>query len=423
MSEGSQTLIFWGAGATASIGLPQTAQQAEFIRALAPKFENSDGTLRSRLRKALGSFAVEPWISAFADLLAILGDDDDAEVVNRGSPTKVLPNQRDAMARNWHSDDEDELLQRIVELRTLYDWPALVASINVCPTKPDGGPPELQDLFNVLDMNIQTGHGFRVRDDWFLQPQRVLGARGALMLLIQALFYVAWHTTGRHHADLRHHQDFAVSLARRMQRDGLRIAARLGDENLETDPFIRGDVAFVSMNWDPLGLWPQFVANRALNKLPNVPLVGIPAKRLWMFHDLGHFVAGPRVDKGHAGSKVWQPMNESSARQLNDPHHGAGCASAWQSTCSRMAAYGGASARTAESCPPTSGTNGKSTPTRCCHRRPSKRSSGPASSSGAGPKTRGKMPNGTLAAWTLAPASTAELSPMHTTRRWWSRPT
>ena len=323
MSTHPQTLVFWGAGATASIGLPLTTRQAAFLRSLAPRFDDPVQGIESRVRSALGNLAVEPWVSAFSDLLAILGDDDDTDGVRGGSPTSVLPDQFDAMARNWHSDNADELRQRVVELRTLYDWPALVAAINICPTRADHSSFELQDLFNVLDMNLQTGHGFRVRDDRFLPPQRVLGARGALVLLIQTLFYVAWHADGRHHENLRHHYDFAEALARRMQRDGLRIAQGIGDAELETDPFIRGDVAFVSMNWDPLGLWPQFVANRTLNELPNVPLVGSPAKRLWMFHDLGHFVAGPRVDKGHPGNKVWQPMNESSARQLNDPHHGA----------------------------------------------------------------------------------------------------
>ena len=322
MSADHETLIFWGAGATASIGFPTTPDQGAFLRSLAPRFHARDEGILPRVRAALGNLAVEPWVSALSDLLLILGDDD-SDVVRRGAPTKIQPNQFEAMARNWPSDDEDDLRQRIIELRTLYDWPALIASINVCPNQPYGTDFELQDLFNVLDTNLQTGHGFRVRDDLFLTPQRVLGARGALVLLIQVLFYVAWHAASLHHENLRHHYDFAEAVSSRMQRHGLRIAGLLGDENLETDTFIRGDVAFVSMNWDPMGLWHQFVANRRLNERPDVPLVGSPSKRLWMFHDLGHFVAGPRVDKDHAGSKVWQPMNESSARQLNDPNHGA----------------------------------------------------------------------------------------------------
>lgn len=322
MSMASQTLVLWGAGATASLGLPLTDRQAAFLHSLAPAASNPNKTTASRVREALGQLAVEPWVSAFCDLLAILGDDD-TQLDSPRSPTDILPSQFDAMARNWNSDNEDRLRRRIVEMRTLYDWPALVAAIRVCPTRPGARYFDLQDLFNVLDMNLQTGHGFQIRDDWFMPPQQVLAAREALMLLIQALFYVAWQAAGRHHEDLEHHHRFAKALAKRMQRDGLRLAAHLGDERLDTDDFIRGDVAFVSMNWDPLGLWPQFVANRQANRNPSVPHVGSPAKRLRIFHDLGHFVGGPRVNKKHTGNKVWQPMNESSARQLNDPDHGA----------------------------------------------------------------------------------------------------
>ncbi len=324
MSRHPQTLVFWGAGATASIGLPLTDRQDEFLRSLAPPADRGGPSLERRVRAALDHLAIAPWIGALSDLLAILGDDD-PDVVRGGSPTKVLPDQFDAMARNWPSAGEDALRQRIVELRALYDWPALVAAINVCPKQSDGSGFQLQDLFNILDMSLQTGHGFRVRNDLFLTPQRVLGARGALVLLIQAMFYIAWHAQGRSHGDLDHHYHFAKAMARRMQQQGVRLAGELGDEKLETDDFVRGAVAFVSMNWDPLGLWPQFVANRQLNQDRAVPRVGSPAKRLQIFHDLGHFVGGPRVKKkDRPGNRVWQPMNESSARQLNDLDHEAG---------------------------------------------------------------------------------------------------
>ena len=69
------------------------------------------------------------------------------------------------------ANDKDHLRNRIVELRSLYDWPALVDAINVCPsrapqhhsksTAASGGIGfELIDLFNLLDMHHQSGHGF-----------------------------------------------------------------------------------------------------------------------------------------------------------------------------------------------------------------------------------------------------------------------
>ena len=167
------------------------------------------------------------------------------------------------------------------------------------------------------------GHGFRGKDDTFLPPQRVIGARGALRLLVQSLSYVDWHMSARTCAHLDHHYDFAAEMGRRMQSQGLRIAEGAGPDDFEDRKFILGDVSVVSMNWDPIGLWAQFVANRSLNQASNVPHVGSPARRMQLYHDLGYFVAGPRVKKDHPGSKVWQPMNISSARQLNDRNHGA----------------------------------------------------------------------------------------------------
>ena len=195
-------------------------------------------------------------------------------------------------------------------------------AVALCPERTSTGF-ELVDLFNLLDMHHQSGHGFPDREKTFLTPQRVIGARGALGLLIQAMLYVDWNAKARNGRDLKHHEDFANALGCRMQDEGRRIATRGGPYDFELDDFILGDIDFVSLNWDPIGLWAQFVANRGLNEALNVPHVGSPAHKLALYHELGYFVAGPRVDKAHAGSKVWQPMNVSSARQLNDRKHGA----------------------------------------------------------------------------------------------------
>lgn len=331
----SRTVLFWGAGATASLGLRMTAQQAQFLRALAPDYRKSEtDSVHTRVRNALGEDVPNRWIVAFSDLLRILGDRGVANG-HELSIADINVKELDAMACNWTCNDEGQRRNRIVELRSLYDWPALVAAINVCPhSAPQSGSRsaaaaedtcfELTDLFNLLDMHHRSGHGFPDRDGSFLTPQRVLGARGALGLLIQSLFYVDWHIHARTHADLKHHYDFAVEMARRMQSQGLRFAETADPDDFEDLKFILGDVSVVSMNWDPIGLWAQFVANGDLNRAANVPNVDSPACRIQLYHDVGYFVAGPRVGKDHAGSKVWQPMNISGARQLNDRDHGAG---------------------------------------------------------------------------------------------------
>ena len=290
--------------------------------------------VHTRVRDALGEGVSNRWVDAFSDLLQILGDRGTANG-HEVSAADINAEALAAMARNWGRIEEDRLRNRTVDLRSLYDWPALVAAINVCPrrapqprSKPNAAPEdtgfELIDLFNLLDMHHRSGHGFPDRDGRFLTPQRVLGARGALGLLIQSLFYVDWHNCARTHRDLDHHYNFAIEMGRRMQSQGLRFAETAGPNDFEDLNFILGDVSVVSMNWDPTGLWAQFVANGDLNRPANVPNVGSPACRMQLYHDVGYFVAGPRVHKNHAGSKVWQPMNISGARQLNDRDHGAG---------------------------------------------------------------------------------------------------
>lgn len=313
MNSPSRTVVFWGAGATASLGFKTTIDQGKALLDLVPDQRNSR-LLEQRVPSAIG--ADEPWCSAFQDLLTVLGD----SLQEDESTFTIKPSQLRAMRRNWQSGaDDDDLRRRITHLRALYDWPALQAAIRICPGASSGSDFKLNDLFNLLDMHEQSGHGFRKGGGEFLTPQQVGGARNALKMLLQAMFYVAWQR-GRQKADLDRHYDFAEAIGKRMQRQGLDLAA---SGSFESQDFYMGDVSFVSLNYDPVALWCQFVAHRDLNKSPAVPHVDSPACRLQVFHDLGHFVAGPRVEikDGRDPKTPWHPMNESAARRLNDPDH------------------------------------------------------------------------------------------------------
>ena len=315
------TIILWGAGATANLGFQTTDQQARALYKLA--FRPAGGFLAQRVEEALGDKAIEPWTSALRDLLIALGDDADAPTAEEEPIVAVTPGQIEAMRPHWvPGATDDDLRNRIVALRTLYDWPALRAVINVCPRAAQDDSFRLNDLFNVLDMHGQSGHGFRVKEGEFLTPQRVLGARNALKMLQQAMLYIDWQY-GRwaKKKELDLHYGFAEALCRRMQRQGLNLAGR--NVRFDSRDFYMGDVGFACLNWDPIALWCQFVANRNLNRSPSVPHVGSPACKLQVYHDLGHFVAGPRVeDRGRGPDTPWHPMNESSALRLNDDDHG-----------------------------------------------------------------------------------------------------
>ena len=322
MIRSGRTVVFWGAGATASLGMQTTAQQTSTLQRLASK--KGEKSLEERVEEALGDKAAEPWTSALVDLLAILGDGGkDVTTEKETSLFMVTPSQLTIMRRHSGKDaSDDELRNRILGLRLLYDWRALKAVVDVCPGARDEKL-QLNDLFNVLDMHGQAGHGFRNEDKTFLSPQRILSARGALKMLQQTALYIDWQCCrAKNGVDLRRHYDFAVALGRRMQREGLKLAE--SKAQFDDRDFYMGNVSFACLNWDPVAIWCQFVANRNLNRSPRVPHVGAPALKLRIFHDLGHFVPGARVESsGGRGSETpWHPMNESSALQLNDDDHG-----------------------------------------------------------------------------------------------------
>ena len=321
-----QTVIFWGAGATAPLGMRGTDRQSRFLHDLisSPK-DTPKKPLIGRIHNALGTKVDESWVVALNDLLIILGEWEDGEGEdNHLRVATVTDGQMAAMQRNWKAGaDDDALRNRIITLRTLYDWPALKEIVRVCPARKDDVV-RLVDLFNVLEMHGNSGHGLRGRQGEFLTLQRVTGALNALRMLLQAVFYIDWQQLcigdKMRRKELEHHYTFARSLGQRIQRQGQSFS---NDTAYDSKEFYNADVSFVSMNYDPIALWCQFVANRDLNRDPAVPHVGTPSYKLQIYHDLGHFVATRRVVRRTGSGTLWHPMNQSSAQRLNDPDHGA----------------------------------------------------------------------------------------------------
>ena len=114
-------------------------------------------SLKERIDEALGSGVAKRWRDALFDLITILGDDEDAYA----SITNVTKEQLKTMRRNWRKGARrEELHKRIVDLRLTYDWPALKSVASICPGSATGKF-KLNDLFNLLDMHIPPGFGFR----------------------------------------------------------------------------------------------------------------------------------------------------------------------------------------------------------------------------------------------------------------------
>jgi hypothetical protein len=323
-------LIFWGAGATAALGISNTQEQADFVRKLVGVGDPGK-TLQQRVADALNDAAIEPWHNALRDLILILGDSDESLVRIDAVTAKEL----DAMRPNWRiSPDDDELKRRIIGLRLIYDWPTLKSVVQICPAC-DSPEFKLNDLFNVLDMHIDSGvpalgrKGKEEADEpslasekLFFEARRLIGARNALKLILIALFHIKYQVclSTKQHV-LHQYRDFALQIGRRVQRQAGDLAR--DGRALDGPEFYRADVGFVSLNYDPIALWIQFIANRGLNQSASVPHIGVPPTPLHLFHDFGHLIPARRVE-GRSGSFPWYPLNEAAAQRLNEKKYPSG---------------------------------------------------------------------------------------------------
>jgi hypothetical protein len=317
-----QTLVFWGAGATQALGIRTTPEQAKFIHTLAGE-SGSAQSLDNRVAQALAGSDVGQWRNALVDLITILGDSDEAD----RSIHIIHRSQLDAMRRNWKGGaSEDELERRIVDLRLTYDWPALKSVVRVCPgarTKI-----RLNDLFNLLDLHIPSGFGFRGpfaagdggaganRGLQFLDARRLIGAKNALLMLLMTSFYVDYQVCIAQKRDiLEKYKDFATMLGRGVLRRGLSLAH--DGEQFDDPRFYQDDIAFVSLNYDPILLWVQWIANGELNHGAAVPHIGSPPAPLLLFNDFGHLIPSRSVGKRRSDFP-WCPMNEAAVQRLNE---------------------------------------------------------------------------------------------------------
>lgn len=315
-----KTVVFWGAGATAPLGIRTTEEQSAFVRNLVPV--DKDVSLDSRVRHALLRKSDQPclddaaifcWHGTLRDLLTILGD---GRCVTEA--TEVNNDELEAMQRHWKPTIRSELRRRILTLRATYDWLALTEIIKACPGSREPVCHKrfkINDLFNIMDLHDQSGHGFHA-GDVFLTPQQVRSAKNALKMLLHAMFFIDWQLAGDDRGgQLALHHDFACVLTKRMQRAGIERSGKRYD----SPDFYAGDVSFASMNYDPIGLWCQTVANRELNNSSAVPHIGHPARKLEIFLDPAHFVASNRIGKKEP--RIWHSMSEAVVQRLNEAGH------------------------------------------------------------------------------------------------------
>ncbi|KUP23760.1 hypothetical protein [Paenibacillus sp. DMB5] len=300
-----ETAVFWGAGATASIGMRTTQKLSESFYLLAQK----DVTLTDRVKKSIGYDDKPVWLEAVVDLLNILGDPD--------TSTEAI----ESIRRQFPLLNEDQQRTRLEELRSTYDWNTLYRIIQICPgnTKEEF---QLQDLFNILDMHILNRQGFYVPDEVdasFIPFNRMIGARNSLKMLTILMHTLDFQFAITEKRDLiKKYESFAEVLYQLMIEEGFDFYKDVPDK-LQERSFYLFSHSIISMNWDPILLWLLFNVHNNHNNGASPPVIGVPPMPLKLFHDMGHFMGVRKIDGNTP--QVWYPFNETVVQRMNDPDH------------------------------------------------------------------------------------------------------
>ncbi|WP_163151626.1 hypothetical protein [Anoxybacillus sp. MB8] len=293
----AHTVMFWGAGATASLGMKTTDQLAQVIFRLATVHERQKVCVKERVRKQFPDVNEQVRLE-LAALLVLLGEEG---------------NEKEAMSILRFSEE------RARELQRLYDWKVTCEVMKRCPGVFEGRF-SLQDVYNLIDLHIRSGQGFVVGGR-FIRPEELIVARRTLNMLISVIHAIDYYCLLSHHKEkIKPYVDFAMILGERMQREG-EERVRRGISLMDRE-FYLFSYAVISMNWDPLFLWFLFNAHRELNERKKAPRVDRFGNRLKLFHDLAHFMAVRRID-GNDPSP-WFPFNETVVQRLNDLEYNSG---------------------------------------------------------------------------------------------------
>jgi len=311
-----ETAIFWGAGATADLGISTTGALGKAFYYLG----RPEMPLKERVKKAIGERDSE-WEEAVADLLLILGD----PYVNNQEDSQLELSK--VLQRQFSELSEDQRYRRASELKHSYDWKTLYAIIQACPGQNDNEF-QLVDLFNLIDMHIENHQGFYApgvdTHSAFIAVERLVPARNTLKMLttlIHTLDFQQALKTKKGKLEL--YSEFAETLYELMLLEGYRLNEQFVEREKRTKrKFYLFSHSFISMNWDPILLWMLFNAHKGHNQSETPPMIGNPKSTFKMFHDLGHFMGVRQIDGDTP--EVWYPFNETVVQRINDPDHETG---------------------------------------------------------------------------------------------------
>lgn len=261
-----ETVIFWGAGATRPLNMKTTGELANILLKLSGILdENAQARLRPWINQLFPEIPQQTKDELWA-LLTVIDADQEAAV------------EFEKAKRILQFGDK-----RVKDLKRLYDWQAVKKVIGRCPGVQEGHM-NLQDLYNLLDMHIQSQKGLNVNGD-FINLDRLIAARRTVDMLTQLIHAMGYQglcqSQNIRREYLRYYQ-FAKILAKLMVEEGLE-RYHSNEYDINDRRFYLFSYAVLSMNWDPLFLWLIFNAHKEINESATRPFIGTPAQPMKLF--------------------------------------------------------------------------------------------------------------------------------------------
>lgn len=311
----SENVIFWGAGATYSLGMKTTGAISDSIT----KLTGLEQPIDERINAAFGEVGASVK-QGIRDLIFLIDHDKEilAYFIKKGFEDEeiyqIIEQEYDRIYERNNIKDFQAM-----HLRETYDWETLTQVVSVCPGAGTDSF-QLQDLFNIIDMHIQGGQGFRGENHSFISISQLLRAKNTLKMLLILLHSIDYMKALDNEKVFEPYKGFVNVLAEMMLEEGQTYKEQ--GKELNKRDFYLFNYAIISMNWDPILLWLLFMAHKQVNESKNNKFEEtndgkfVPLK---LFHDLGHFMAVRSIGKDSLG--MWYPMNETVVQRLNDPEH------------------------------------------------------------------------------------------------------
>ena len=261
VTKSSEVLVFIGAGATASLGMPTTDAQSQLLR----KLINKDTDI-SKILLEYGFYDAERrnMLTAFLEFSGGIANND----FNTITP-KDIRNAKIAFAIGDSSVIDNLLKRRILELRQKYDWMALREVLKICPLN-ETKDNLIRDAYTLLDKKISSQQGLKIPSSHnaeqaeVLSCSRLIAARSMLTLLISILFAEAWQKIcdGDKPEAFAKYEKFADTFSKMMQRESSKFEKYPKEEH----SFLLFSTSFISFNFEMIFLWLLYIKNRERNE-------------------------------------------------------------------------------------------------------------------------------------------------------------